>query len=231
MLRLHLLILLSILAVGAVAQPPSGPAWLEGQVVGITDGDTLTLLVGQEQVRVRLAQIDAPESRQPYGGAAKRALAELAFGRPARVEVVDQDRYGRSVGEVFVAGLNVNREMVRRGHAWAYTEYARSLEIIELENEARDQRVGLWALPVEQRDAPWSWRRQRRASRQRSVDPAPLTCGNRHTCKEMESCEQARFYLKECALTRLDGDGDGTPCEALCGPAHRGGLATDPASP
>lgn len=219
-------LLLSVLALTAPATSGSAdagavaPTVLEGRVVGITDGDTLTLLVDEEQVRVRLAQIDAPESGQPYGRAAKQALSELAFGRDARVEVVDVDRYGRTVGEVVVDGRNVNQQLVREGHAWAYTKYSRSLEIIELENQARAAGRGLWALPLEQRTAPWSWRRAKRDQRSR-VTPPPSTdsfaCDERRTCGEMRSCAEARFHLEECGLTHLDGDEDGVPCESLCG--------------
>ncbi len=156
---------------GCAAEPDAQSTVLEGRVVGISDGDSLTLLVGQEPVRVRLAQIDAPELGQPYGRNAKRALSALAFEKRARVEVVDVDSYERAVGEVFVGAVHVNRELVREGHAWAYTRYARSTEIIELEDAARAAKRGLWALPESQREAPWIWR-HRAPSRNREV-PAP----------------------------------------------------------
>jgi len=186
---------------------------LDGRVVGITDGDTLTLLVDREQIRIRLAQIDAPESDQPYGKNAKAALSALAFGKQARVEVVDIDRYGRTVGEVFVDGIDVNYEMVREGHAWAYTKYSHTTEIIELENGARAAKKGLWALPENQREPPWLWRHAPRAPRPRS---GPLACGTRAYCSEMANCEEARFYFEQCGVHSLDGDRDGIPCESLC---------------
>ena len=97
-----------------------------GKVVGISDGDTLTLLVpdgaSYRQVKVRLGEIDTPESRQPYGERAKQALSDLAFGQQARVVVQDTDRYGRTVGRVYVGGTDVNAEMVKRGAAWAYRQ-------------------------------------------------------------------------------------------------------------
>ncbi|MBW2542941.1 MAG: thermonuclease family protein [Deltaproteobacteria bacterium] len=192
-------------------------SFLEGRVVGITDGDTLTLLVGREQVRIRLAQIDAPESDQPYGKKSKAALSALAFRKQAHVEVVDVDRYGRTVGEVFVGDVDVNREMVREGHAWAYTRYSHSTEIIELEDEARAARKGLWALPESQREPPWLWRHPPRAAR---PEPGPLVCGTRTYCSQMASCKEARFYFEHCGVDRLDGDGDGIPCEALCATAR-----------
>jgi endonuclease YncB( thermonuclease family) len=102
----------------ALAVLPAGAAELVGKVVGITDGDTLTLLVGRREVKIRLAEIDTPERRQPYGSRAKEALSKLAFGKRARVVVVDQDRYGWTVGRVYVGDVDVNAELVRRGAAW-----------------------------------------------------------------------------------------------------------------
>ncbi len=195
------------------AVPRAEPRALSGRVVGIADGDTLTLLVDREPIRVRLAQIDAPERDQPYGNAAKAALSELAFRKLARVEVVDIDRFGRTVGEVFVDGVNINREMVREGHAWAYTRYSQTPEIIELEDSARAASKGLWALPQEQRDPPWIWRHRPRTAQSQ---PGPLACGNRSGCSEMASCDEARFYFQQCGALSLDGDGDGIPCESLC---------------
>jgi endonuclease YncB( thermonuclease family) len=190
---------------------------LDGRVVGITDGDTLTLLVDREQVRVRLAQIDAPEIGQPYGKKAKAELSALAYRKLARVEVVDIDRYGRTVGEVFADGIDVNREMVREGHAWAYTRYSHTTEIIELEASARAATKGLWALPESQREPPWLWRHAPEAPR---PEPGPLTCGTRTYCSEMANCEEARFYLEQCGVYTLDGDRDGIPCESLCAVAR-----------
>jgi len=204
---------------GSEPPPASGaePRALNGRVVGITDGDTLTLLVDRRQVRVRLAQIDAPESDQPYGKKAEAALSALAFGRQAHVEVVDIDRYGRTVGEVFVDGTDVNREMVRAGHAWAYTKYSHTTEIIELEDSARAAKQGLWALPENQREPPWLWRHAPRVPRPRS---GPLACGTRIYCSEMANCEEARFYFEQCGVQSLDGDSDGIPCESLCAAAR-----------
>ncbi len=91
---------------------------LHGQVVGISDGDTLTLLTEErDQVRVRLAEIDAPERGQPYGASARQALSDLALGKAIRVAVQDTDRYGRAVGRVFAGAQDANAEMVRRGAA------------------------------------------------------------------------------------------------------------------
>lgn len=136
---------------------------LSGKVVGIADGDTLTVLSGPEQVRVRLAWIDAPEighgrnrPGQPFGQASKRSLSDLCFGRRASVEVVDRDRYGRVVGRALCEGRDANLYQVRRGMAWAYVRYGPPASIVEAEAEARAAGRGLWSdrSPV----PPWEWR-------------------------------------------------------------------------
>jgi endonuclease YncB( thermonuclease family) len=146
----------------------SCPVWAEelvGQVVGIHGGDTLTLLTAEHrQVRVRLHAIDTPESRQPYGTRARQELSDLAFRQTVRVEVMDTDRYGRTVGQVWAGSLNVNAELVRRGAAWVYRQYNRDPQFLALEKEAREARRGLWALPRAEQVPPWVWRRQQRAS-------------------------------------------------------------------
>ena len=139
---------------------------LHGRVVGIADGDTITLLTERrEEVRIRLAEIDTPEGGQPYGSRARQVLSDLAFGKPIRVVVVDTDRYGRAVGRVFAGALDVNAEMVRRGAAWVYRRYSDDPVLLRLERAARAERLGLWGLPEAERTPPWEWRaaeRQRR---------------------------------------------------------------------
>ncbi|WP_431268918.1 thermonuclease family protein [Dankookia sp. P2] len=158
-----------ILALLAALQVPpalAAPEELTGQVVGITDGDTLTLLTpDRRQTKVRLAEIDTPERRQPYGSRARAALADLAFQRRVRVVVEDIDRYGRSVGHVYAGGRDVNAEMVRRGAAWVYDRYNHDPKLPVLEAEARAARRGLWALPEAERLPPWEWRRRAKAER------------------------------------------------------------------
>ncbi len=132
---------------------------LHGRVVGIGDGDTLTLLTGtREEVRVRLAGIDTPERGQPFGDRARQALSDLAFGRQVRVVVADTDRYGRTVGRVFAGGLDVNADLVRSGATWVFRRYSDDPELLRLEAEARAARRGLWGLPEAQRVPPWEWR-------------------------------------------------------------------------
>ncbi len=111
---------------------------LEGKVVKIADGDTLTLLTSSsQQIKVRLAGIDTPERKQPFGNKAKQALSSLAFQKQALIEVEAKDRYGRTVGVVFVDGLNVNAELVKQGMAWVYRKYTNDKALYELESRLR----------------------------------------------------------------------------------------------
>ncbi len=141
-------------------------AQINGYVISIADGDTLTLLTAdKERVKVRLAEIDTPEKKQPYGQKAKQELASLAFNHSAQVSVIDTDRYGRVVGRVVVDDLDVNAELVRRGAAWVYRDYLKRTDLLPLEAEARRQRKGLWALPESERMPPWQWRKEQRENR------------------------------------------------------------------
>jgi len=107
---------------------------------------------------VRLAEIDTPESKQPYGNRAKQALSDLAFSQQARVVVQDTDRYGRTVGRVYVGAMDVNAEMVKHGAAWVYRQFARDQSLFRLEEQAKAAKRGLWGLPEAERCPPWDWR-------------------------------------------------------------------------
>ena len=134
---------------------------LEGKVVKIADGDTLTLLTSSnQQVKVRLAGIDTPERKQPFGNRAKQALAKLAFQKQALIEVETKDRYGRTVGVVFVNGQNVNAELVKQGMAWVYRKYNKDMDLYELESRAKKEKLELWL--DENPIPPWEWRRGKR---------------------------------------------------------------------
>lgn len=140
---------------------------IEGIVVGIADGDTVTVLDGRKvQHKVRLAGIDAPEKSQSYGQRAKDSLSRLVFRAEVTVQTSKKDKYGREVGKVLVGGLDANLEQVRRGFAWHYKAYEREQSpedrttYAAAEAEARTQRVGLWRddHPV----PPWEFRKAKR---------------------------------------------------------------------
>ena len=86
---------------------------LRGRVVGVADGDTLTVLdAWRQQIKVRLAEIDAPEKAQPYGQRSKQALSGLCYGREAIIDNKGRDRYGRTIGRVRCGGVDVNAEQM-----------------------------------------------------------------------------------------------------------------------
>jgi endonuclease YncB( thermonuclease family) len=204
---------------------------LEGRVVGVHDGDTVTLLVaGNQQLKVRLAQIDAPESDQAFGQRSKQSLSDMVFNKTIHVQKETVDRYGRTVGTLFVGDLDANKEQVKRGMAWAYRQYMHDQSLLQAEEEARQAKVGLWADPNPL--PPWEYRhggKNKKANNKiaKTTDRALLkktaanqsensSCGSKRYCKEMSSCEEAKYYLTQCGLSQLDRDGDGIPCESLC---------------
>lgn len=155
------LALVGLLAAALARQQGTGAATLQGTVVSISDGDTLTLLAGRKQVRVRLFGIDCPEKGQPWGDRARHFTGGLAHGHVIRVKVRDRDRYGRTVGEAWVGGEHLNAVLVENGLAWAYRRY--STEFVPLERAARRRKVGLWTDPHPV--PPWEWRSRARTGR------------------------------------------------------------------
>ena len=211
---------------------------IEGRVVSISDGDTISVLTaGNKLVKVRLAEIDTPESSQPYGSKSKQKLSDLVFYKIVSVDVSDKDRYGRSIGRVFVDNIDVNALMVEIGAAWVYRQYAKDQSLFALEEKAKELKLGLWSLPESERVPPWEWRKLKKGSGsgvtvshpdttqpvkepQKSIDSTPVnsgfSCGGKTKCGQMSSCAEAMFYLNNCGLTRLDRDRDGIPCESIC---------------
>lgn len=130
-------------------------------VVGISDGDTLTALCNdREQVKVRLAEIDAPEKAQPFGQRSKQSLSELCYQAEAKIKVQTTDRYGRSVARITCNGVDANAEQVRQGMAWVYDKYVKDKSLYAIQDDARARKVGLWADPNPV--PPWEWRHSRK---------------------------------------------------------------------
>ena len=145
-----------------------------GLVVGIADGDSITVLDANfEQHKIRLQGIDAPERAQPFGQRSKENLSRLAFNKDVRVEWSKRDRYGRKIGKVWVQPvscptcamtLDVGHQQITVGLAWWYRKYAGEQSPEDRgayefsEQEARAKRVGLWSHPDPV--PPWEWRRR-----------------------------------------------------------------------
>ncbi|PKN85403.1 MAG: hypothetical protein CVU46_11160 [Chloroflexi bacterium HGW-Chloroflexi-8] len=130
---------------------------ITGKVIGVTDGDSVVLLLEDKtQLKVRLEGIDCPESHQDYGEKAKQETVRLCFQKEVTLHKTGLDRYGRTLGFIFVGDTNVNRELVRTGYAWHYKKYSKDPDLAELERNARSQRLGLWSQPNP--EAPWDFR-------------------------------------------------------------------------
>lgn len=146
-----------------------------GRVIGVADGDTLTVLdERRQQHKIRLAGIDAPEKRQPFGGRSKQNLAAMAFNKNVVVEWNKRDRYGRTVGKVMVNGVDANLEQINAGMAWWYRDYAKEQspedrrQYEQAEAKAQMSRTGLWSdkNPV----PPWDFRHGTGAAVARSLE-------------------------------------------------------------
>ncbi len=149
--------------VGARREGEPAPDFdLSGRVVRIADGDTVSVLdAANAQHKVRLFGIDTPEQDQPFGNAAKKALAQLVDEKPVGVVVITTDSYGRTVGTLYQDGVNINAAMVASGYAWWYQHYApHEHKLAASQERAREQHLGLWSDPHPV--PPWDWRRGKR---------------------------------------------------------------------
>jgi micrococcal nuclease len=128
------------------------------KVIGISDGDTMTLLVDSKPLKIRLANIDAPEKKQAYGQKSKESLSDICWNTDATYQAQSIDRYGRTVALVYCNGIEASAEQVKRGFAWAYTQYNKDAALPALEQAARTAKVGLWNddNPI----APWAFRKK-----------------------------------------------------------------------
>lgn len=197
---------------------------ITGKVVGVADGDTLTILDDSKtQHKIRLADIDAPEKGQPYGNRARQRLQKLTAGKAAQADCREKDKYGRDVCTVTVDGIDVNADLVESGHAWVYEQYNARVDLPPMQDAAKSKGAGLWSFPEAQIVRPSDWRHgnknvqaQVKEVKTKQAAKADFSCGSKRYCKQMSSCEEARFYLNQCGLNRLDRDNDGIPCESIC---------------
>ncbi|GIW43492.1 MAG: hypothetical protein KatS3mg077_0774 [Candidatus Binatia bacterium] len=129
----------------------------EAPVVAVSDGDTFVVRYGGRNLRIRLAEVDAPELRQPYGREARAFTARLVIDKVVHIEPRAVDRYDRIVARVRTAdGKNLCEELLRNGLAWWYRRYSNDRHLEALEAEAKRQKRGLWADPDPV--PPWLYR-------------------------------------------------------------------------
>jgi endonuclease YncB( thermonuclease family) len=193
-----------------LSAPPKVNEEISGKVVGVTDGDTLTLLVNKETIKVRLEGIDAPESGQSYGTKSKQALSEIVFAKVVTVKKTGSDKYGRTLGFVIVGDVDANAKMIEDGWAWHFRKYNDEERLAKLEVSARTAKRGLWAdaSPL----APWDYRaRKKKAQPEQKVEGLywlNTSSGVRHN----EQCE----HFKKSKKGRLCGPTEGNAC-GVCG--------------
>lgn len=152
-MKIHAIIfLLVLLGCGAVY------GQITGKVVGVHDGDSITLLTGDnKQIKVRLRSIDCPELGQPFGRNAKQYTSAQAFGKTVQLADTGLDRYGRTLATVLLPnGDTLNNLLVAGGYAWQYTQYDSSKRLQDLQYLATTQKLGLWQSEAV---APWLWRK------------------------------------------------------------------------
>lgn len=149
--------------------PPSGVAddipRLVGTVTRIVDGDTIDVKLSSGPIRIRLHGIDTPEKGQPWGKEASAALSHLVLNRQVEIEPFEQDRYERLIGRVYVGETDINGELVKQGHAWAFRQYMTKADAryCTFEQGARKAKRGLWTAKAEETLPPWSWRSLQKA--------------------------------------------------------------------
>jgi len=160
---------LAACALGAVFIGPAPAADLriiEGRVVGVTDGDTITILdLDKRQHKIRFNGIDAPEKKQSFGNRSRQNLAAMVFDRNVRAECHKKDRYGREVCKILDGSRDVGLEQIRAGLAWWYRAYAKEQSAEDQERyeraelDAKAKRIGLWRDPSPV--PPWELRRDK----------------------------------------------------------------------
>jgi micrococcal nuclease len=162
-LALRAVLALCLLLVAGVAAAPAAADTLRGVVIVVIDGDTVLFRpdryrsASRSFIKIRLADIDAPEKDQPYGNAATQALTMLVLNRRVEVDTVATDVYGRTIARIRLGAMQVNTELARRGFAWSSTRSRRNEVVNDAQREARAAHRGLWAGDAP--TPPWAWRR------------------------------------------------------------------------
>jgi endonuclease YncB( thermonuclease family) len=163
--------ILLLFASTAFAAPPATETRLTLKVVSVHDGDTFTgINQANEQVKIRLDAVDAPELSQPYGQASRKALGDKIFGKTVTVITKKHDRYGRTIGHVLIDRRDVNLELLEEGAVWHYEQYDHNKRLREAEASARAAKKGLWKDP--NAIPPWEWRKGERERKGSSRDRA-----------------------------------------------------------
>lgn len=154
-------VLLVLLAFGFISSPAQAYTQksFSGEVIKVIDGDSFIVLTPEHRsVEVRLAGVDAPEYKQKFGKNSRYFLSRLIFKENVTVKKQTTDKYGRTIGFVYLNGLNIDDMIVENGMAWVYRQYNNDPKLIALEEQAKTAKKGLWSLPADEIIPPWEWR-------------------------------------------------------------------------
>jgi endonuclease YncB( thermonuclease family) len=195
------------------------------KVIAVLDGDTLLVLRDGAKVKIRMANIDAPEKDQAFGMQSRQSLVDMVLKKQVHINSQAVDQYGRVVGLVSLDGYSINEEQVKHGMAWEYSHFHSDKGYLALQKNAQQNRSGLWSQASPQ--APWLWRKSHPAVKS-AIPQVPAKhsaaavvydpiCGHKKHCSQMSTCEEAYLYFTRCGESSLDGNRDGVPCESLCG--------------
>ena len=127
--------------------------------IRVVDGDTIRAEAKGKEIKIRLVEIDAPEMNQPFGAQSKNFLNRLLYGKDVTLISQGEDRYGRTLGEIFANGESANALMIKSGFAWVYDRYVKDSSLYKYQDQAKAENLGLWRAkdPI----APWVWRKQK----------------------------------------------------------------------
>ena len=157
-------LLLSFLLIFSVCTA-SASKIIQGKVVSVADGDTITVLDAEKnQHKIRLQGIDAPEKAQAFGAKSKQALYEMVHGKTVQVSFEKSDKYGRILGKVLLDGQDICHQQIKAGLAWHYKKYQNQQPLVDREaysaseTAAKNEKLGLWSDPRPM--APWDFRKR-----------------------------------------------------------------------
>jgi len=154
------LLIRTILIFSLLVISQNAPETIVGRVVKVTDGDTVTLLTKEnQQIKIRLEGIDAPEKGQDFGNKATLYVRRLCEGKTVTVIKTGTDRYKRVLGILYVENLNVNEYLVCQGLAWHYKQFNKSHRLDSIEKLARKEKLNIWSLPNP--IPPWEYRKRK----------------------------------------------------------------------
>ena len=127
--------------------------------IRVVDGDTIRAEAKGREIKIRLVEIDAPEMNQPFGAQSKNFLNRLLYGKDVTLIAQGEDRYGRTLGEIYANGESANALMIKSGFAWVYDRYVKDSSLYKYQDQAKTENLGLWQ--AENPIAPWVWRKQK----------------------------------------------------------------------